>query len=117
MIVQVNVTSSPGQTASPLSTDEVKIKQSMTDVNQYMHDTAEQCKSEDIVNVVRRYRLKNFQLPFCDCGVQGLSTSHNYSSHCEISMIVISQILLCPVFMRMTYNCIFYVYINNAYTW
>ena len=90
MIVQVNVTSSPGQTASPLSTDEVKIKQSMTDVNQYMHDTAEQCKSEDIVNVVRRYRLKNFRLLFCDGGVQGLSTSHNYShfrSHCEISTV------------------------------
>ena len=64
MTVQVNVTSSPGQTASPLSTDEVKIKQSMTDINQYMHDTTTQCKSEDIVNVVRRYRLKNFQLLF-----------------------------------------------------
>jgi len=52
---------------------------------------------------------------FCDGGAQGLSTSHNYShfrSHCEISTvteIVISQILLCPVFMRMTYNSIIYV--------
>jgi len=84
--VQVNVISSPGQTASPPSTDEVKIKQSMADINQYMHDTTAQCKSEDIVNVVRRYRLKNFQLLFCDCGVQGLSTLHIYSSRCEISM-------------------------------
>jgi len=62
--VQVNVTSSPGQTASPPSTDEAKIKQSMTGINQYMHDTTAQSKSEDIVNVVRRYRLKNFQLFF-----------------------------------------------------
>jgi len=60
----------------------------MTGINQYMHDTAAQCKSEDIVNVVRRYRLKNFQLIFfCDCGVQRLSTSHIYSSHCEISTV------------------------------
>jgi len=51
MTVQVNVISSPGQTASLPSTDEVKIKQSMTGINQYMHDTTAQCKSEDIVNV------------------------------------------------------------------
>jgi len=57
MTVQVNVTSSPGQTASPPSTDEVKNKQFMMDINDYMHDSAAQCKSEDIVNVVRRYRL------------------------------------------------------------
>jgi len=48
----------PRTDASPPSTDEVKIKQSMTGINQYMHDTTAQCKSEDIVNVVRRYRLK-----------------------------------------------------------
>jgi len=55
-------------------------------------DTAAQCKSEDIVSVVWRYRLKNFQLLFCDCGGQGLSISHNYSSRCEISTVTDSNL-------------------------